>query len=263
MKDMQNLLKVIFQYLVFPIILASNLSFLIWTVQSGKDLASFFNYILIANLAGMFLLERIWFFKKEWNTSWIEFFRDFGYFGFNGIIDTAVKLGLGYVVISYASPTQILPIWISVILAILIVEFFGYWFHRLGHELHFLWKIHSIHHVPDKVNLLNNNTANFLNIAIGTAIKLLPLILFGFSQEVVFIAVSLTTIHSYVVHVNADIRAGWLGHIFLAPEHHRFHHSTVIDEAKNFAVLLTFWDKVFGTFVFRKNKAPQEAKREV
>lgn len=251
-------IKKIITYALFPLIVFTNIVILFVSIQLDWELASTFNYLLIGNLVVIFFLEKLLTFKKEWNVNWKEFIRDFGYFGFNGIIDSGVKLGLGYIAITYASPTQSLPLWLSSILAILIVEFFGYWYHRLGHINHFLWKIHSIHHVPDKVNLLNNNTANFLNIAFGSIIKLLPLILLGFSKEAVFIAVSLTTIHSYVVHMNVDIKAGWLNHIFLSPEHHRFHHSTSVEEAKNFAVLLTFWDKVFGTYVYKENGVPKD-----
>lgn len=258
METNRNSIRKIFSHLLFPIIVGANISLLILAVNLNWDLGNAFTYLLLGNLVGMFLLEKIWFFKKEWEVSLSEFIRDFGYFGFNGLIDAGVKLGLGYIVITNASPTQSLPLWASTILAILIVEFFGYWYHRLGHDNHFLWKIHSIHHVPNKVNLLNNNTANFLNIVFATVVKLLPLILLGFCQEAVFIAISLTTIHSYVVHINADIKGGWLNHIFLSPEHHRMHHSTVIKEAKNFAVLLTFWDKVFGTYVYEEGKVPKE-----
>ena len=258
MNTNQNQVRKIFSYVLFPFIVGTNISLLIVSITQGWDLGSSFTYMLLGNIVGMFFLEKIWFFKKEWNTNLAELIRDFGYFGFNGLLDAAVKFGIGYLVITYASPTQLMPLWVSAILAILVVEFFGYWYHRIGHVNHFLWKIHSIHHVPDKVNLLNNNTANFLNIVFGTAIKLLPLTLLGFCKEAVFIATSLTTIHSYVVHVNADIKGGWLNAIFMSPEHHRMHHSTVIQEAKNFAVLLTFWDKIFGTYVYQKGMVPKE-----
>ena len=243
--------------ILFPFILVSNILLLIFAVSSRLDLAMSFNILLIGNLVVLFVLEKVLMFRSNWNINLKEFFRDFGYFGFNGLMDTGVKLILGFIVINYSSPTRSIPFWISVMIAILIVEFFGYWYHRLGHENHFLWKIHSIHHVPDKVNLLNNNTANFLNIVFGTTVKLLPLILLDFDQQSVFIAVSLTTIHSYVVHMNADVRGGWLNQIFLSPEHHRFHHSTVIHEAKNFGVLLTLWDKVFGTYFLNEGMTPE------
>lgn len=258
MKKTQNKTKEFLSHILFPLILFTNISVLIIAITAPWDLGNTFTNLLFANLASLFILEKAWVFKKEWDTNFKDFIRDFGYFGINGLLDAGVKLGIGYVAITYASPTHVLPLWASTILAILLVEFFGYWYHRLGHHVHFLWKIHSIHHVPDKVNLLNNNTANFLNIVFGTTLKLFPLMLLGFNQEAVFIATSLTTIHSFVVHINADIKGGWLNYIFLSPQHHRLHHSTVIQEAKNFATLLTFWDAIFGTFHYRAGLVPKE-----
>ena len=258
METNQSQLKILLSYAIFPMILLGNIGVLVTAIKQQWDLGNAFTYTLLANLLGMYLLEKFMTFKEEWRMSLGDFVRDLSYFGFNGLIDTGVKLGLGVIAISHASTTSAIPLWGSSLLAILIVEFFGYWYHRLGHQIHFLWKIHSIHHVPDKVNLLNNNTANFLNIAFGTSIKLLPLILLGFSQEAVFIATGLTTIHSYVVHINADIRGGWLNYIVFSPEHHRLHHSTVIEEAKNFAVLLTFWDAIFGTLLYKEGMVPKE-----
>lgn len=244
--------------IIFPTIVLSNISVLIFAVHLHWDLGAAFTTLLVANLVIMFIIERIWHFKKEWNTNWIEFIRDFGYFGLNGLLDTGVKLAFGYLVIYNAPVARHLPFAVSTVIAILIVELFGYWYHRLGHVQHFLWKIHSIHHVPDKVNLLNNNTVNFLNTVFGTTVKLGPLLLLGFSQEATFVAVSLTTIHSFVVHMNADIKGGWLGAIFFTPEHHRLHHSTLVEEAQNFATLLTFWDRIFGTYLYKEGLVPKE-----
>ncbi len=258
MNTFKTSLRSLLSYILFPLIIGTNISLLISAIHFHWDLGNTFTFLLICNLIGMYLLEKVWIFKKEWDMSFLEFLRDFGYFGFNGILDAGVKLGLGYLVITFTSPVQYLPLWLSAITAILVAEFFGYWYHRLGHIQHFLWKIHSIHHVPDKVNLLNNNTANFLNIVLGGFIKLLPLIILGFCQEAVFIAVSLTTIHSFVVHVNADIKGGWLGSIFLSPEHHRLHHSTNLKEAQNYAVLLTLWDRVFGTYLYKEGLTPKK-----
>ena len=34
----------------------------------------------------------------------------------------------------------------------------------------------------------------------------------------------------------------------MGPAHHRLHHSTVIEEAGNFASAITLWDIAFGTY---------------
>jgi sterol desaturase/sphingolipid hydroxylase (fatty acid hydroxylase superfamily) len=49
-------------------------------------------------------------------------------------------------------------------------------------------------------------------------------------------------------HANIDFRLGPLSWIFSVGELHRWHHSTVIDEAnRNYGNNFIFWDAVFGT----------------
>jgi len=59
------------------------------------------------------------------------------------------------------------------------------------------------------------------------------------------------------VHANIDVELGWLGYLIMGPAHHRLHHSTVIDEAGNFASATTVWDIAFGTFVYEPGQRPE------
>ena len=146
---------------------------------------------------------------------------------------------------------------IALPLAILIADFGGYWMHRWGH-LGWLWKVHGVHHAPDKVNTWNNNTIHFVNSIYGGLAKTLPLALLGFDPTVIIIAAYASTIQSYAVHANIDVDLGWLGYLIMGPVHHRLHHSTVLEEAGNFASATTVWDIAFGTFVYEPGRAPAE-----
>ena len=59
------------------------------------------------------------------------------------------------------------------------------------------------------------------------------------------------------MHANIDLTLGWLGYLIMGPAHHRLHHSTVIDEAGNFASATTVWDIAFGTFVYEPGQRPE------
>src|SRR6187397_955451 len=43
--------------------------------------------------------------------------------------------------------------WSHWLAAFLGVDFFYYWFHRLSHEVNFLWAAHIVHHQSDEYNL--------------------------------------------------------------------------------------------------------------
>src|SRR5215510_15248493 len=45
-----------------------------------------------------------------------------------------------------ASPEQLGPVWLQVIVILLSVSFIRYWIHRLQHSVPFLWKLHAYHH---------------------------------------------------------------------------------------------------------------------
>lgn len=50
------------------------------------------------------------------------------------------------------------------------------------------------------------------------------------------------------IHWNTILSLGWLTGVVVGPQYHRIHHSLVpahID--KNFSVLFSFWDRLFGT----------------
>ena len=58
--------------------------------------------------------------------------------------------------------------------------------------------------------------------------------------------------------MNADVRMGWFGYIMLGPEHHRYHHSTKVDESLNFSGAAALWDQVFGTSLYRPGECPKQ-----
>src|SRR5437870_4850905 len=52
------------------------------------------------------------------------------------------------------------PLYVSVPVALLVVEFLNYWQHRWSHELNgglgsFLWRSHATHHLPEQVYVLS------------------------------------------------------------------------------------------------------------
>ena len=81
--------------------------------------------------------------------------------------------------------------------------------------------------------------------------------LLGFSEEAVFAATLFLSLQTFAVHVNADVKLGFLNHLIMGPEHHRLHHSVDIDEAGNHASALTLWDRVFGTFTWKEGRTPE------
>jgi sterol desaturase/sphingolipid hydroxylase (fatty acid hydroxylase superfamily) len=243
------------RYLTYPAVLVANAALIGWAVATGAPLEAVTTAGLLGTLAVLFVLERTMPFEREWHPNWREALRDFFYFGLNGGMDAVAKIGIAFAVATIGAWNNSLPFAVALPLAILIADFGGYWMHRWGH-LGWLWKVHGVHHTPDKVNTWNNNTIHFVNSIYSGLAKTLPLALLGFDPTVIIIAAYASTIQSYAVHANIDVDLGWLGYLFMGPAHHRLHHSTVVEEAGNFASATTVWDIAFGTFVYEPGRAP-------
>ena len=248
--------RILARYVTYPAVLAANAALIAWAVATGAPLEAVTSIGLLATIVALFVLEWRMPYEREWHPNWKEAVRDFFYFGLNGAMDAVVKLGVAFAVAAIGAWNNTLPVAVALPLAILIADFGGYWLHRWGH-LGWLWKVHGVHHTPDKVNTWNNNTIHFVNSIYSGLGKTLPLALLGFDPAVIIIAAYVTTIQSYAVHANIDVELGWLGYLIMGPAHHRLHHSTIMEEAGNFASATTVWDIAVGTFGDVHGRAPE------
>jgi sterol desaturase/sphingolipid hydroxylase (fatty acid hydroxylase superfamily) len=162
----------------------------------------------------------------------------------------------------HAGPLTFWPLYLSVPVALMAVDFVNYWQHRGSHELsgflgRFLWRSHAAHHLPEQVYVLMHPASHPLNGFIVRGIStVLPLYYLGATPETVMFVGVITTLQGLVSHCNVDLRAGWFNYIFVGTELHRFHHSANLDESKNYAVTFSFIDILFGTFYYRPGKIP-------
>ena len=56
---------------------------------------------------------------------------------------------------------------ITYIIAFIAIDFYGYWNHRLAHQINFLWNKHAIHHSSEEFNLacaLRQTVSSFINL---------------------------------------------------------------------------------------------------
>ncbi|MCA9704697.1 MAG: sterol desaturase family protein [Myxococcales bacterium] len=188
--------------------------------------------------------------KVEARNTGPEAVRDAVYLGQGMIFGGLGQAIAGVVAISYAPGGDGLPLWLAAPLAIVLTDLCTYGFHRFVHANRFMWREHGIHHVPDKVNALDVNTAHWLDILLNNVAAQAPMLALGLGPEAIFIATIARGLQTFAIHANVDMRLGGLGHVLMGPEHHRLHHSARVAEAGNYATILTLWDRVFGTFTW-------------
>ena len=253
--------------LMWPAMFVANISVI--------SLAIIHHWNLTATMVGttgtfivlLITLEFVYPINTQWRMTARTFFgRDIKYFLAGGLTAAAINFGLALVGISlsvgHVGPTTNWPVWLAAPALILAFDFLQYWQHRWSHEAdgalkHFLWRTHAPHHLPEQVYVLMHPAGHPFNLFLIQGLLRLPLFYaLGATPDAIFIVSSIIGLQGLVSHCNVDLRAGWLNYLFAGTELHRYHHSGDPREAKNFAVVLSLLDVVFGTFVYQPGQVP-------
>jgi len=164
-----------------------------------------------------------------------------------GIVAKAMHLAL-LTLVARLAPVEIAPSWASWIALLLLGDLAYYWFHRLSHEVRFLWAAHVNHHSSERYNL---STALRQSWTTGFTSMLFywPLALLGFPPAMILAGIAINTVYQFWIHTELIDRVGPLEAVLNTASHHRVHHGTnprYLD--RNHGGMLIVWDRLFGTF---------------
>ncbi|MEL7354764.1 MAG: sterol desaturase family protein [Cyanobacteria bacterium J06560_5] len=141
-----------------------------------------------------------------------------------------------------------LPPVVTMIVAILAVDFLSWYAHWLQHHNRFLWRFHAVHHSQAEMNLFTDARFHFGDALIAYPLQILPLylLLIPFPHGIYYVFFRIWYPRFY--HANIKMNLGPLKYIFVTPQSHRVHHSTDRKHwDKNFGVIFSFWDYLFRT----------------
>jgi sterol desaturase/sphingolipid hydroxylase (fatty acid hydroxylase superfamily) len=149
-----------------------------------------------------------------------------------------------------------LPFALRLAATLVIGEIAYYWAHRWSHEIPWLWRFHSIHHSPTSLDWLVNTRAHPLDLAFARSVIASVLLLVGLGQttshdiaNLTALVVIFNTVWGFFIHANLRVRLGVFEHLITTPAYHHWHHANDGREFvnKNYAALLRFVDRLFGT----------------
>ena len=136
----------------------------------------------------------------------------------------------------------------TILLLFLLNEFIFYWFHRLSHELPFLWVTHVNHHSSNKMNFSVAARTPFMN-SIHHIVFWMPLPLLGFDPVLILLVETLSFFSAFIQHTTLIPKLGFLEWFLNTPSHHRVHHASNPKYInKNYGNTLIIFDRLFGTF---------------
>jgi len=150
-----------------------------------------------------------------------------------------------------------LPLWIDALIAVLLFDFWTYWWHRWNHVIPFLWRFHRVHHSDPEMDVTTANRFHVGEIALSSLLRIPLIALIG--AEIWHIALFEVIMFPIVQFHHANVRLPeWLDRIFrfffASPAMHKVHHSDQKKETNsNYTSMLSIWDRVFGSFRHRED----------
>jgi len=145
-----------------------------------------------------------------------------------------------------------LPLFVSVIVSIVIMDFVIYVQHVMVHAIPVLWRLHRVHHADPDYDVTTGARFHTLEILLSMLIKFATILLLGPPVLAVILFEIILNATSMFNHANvrlpftADRLLRWF---IVTPDMHRVHHSVEDDEANsNFGFSLPWWDRLFGTY---------------
>lgn len=145
--------------------------------------------------------------------------------------------------------------------AFLVLSDFLQWcIHNLLHRVPWLWTFHKVHHSITTMDWLGNWHFHWMEILVYKSLQWLPLAWLGASPAAVFAVAVVSTIWGEFNHANLNVSLGPLGYVLNTPRMHLWHHDQS-DEggpAKNFGVIFSLWDFLFGTVHWPRDRDPSQ-----
>ena len=183
--------------------------------------------------------------------------------GFTNIIKDT--LGLGFILVTYPFLLEHLALfkmestWVVWLVAFIVIDFAGYWNHRLNHKINFFWNQHVIHHSSEEFNLACALRQSISNLIGYFPLLLIPAAITGVPNEVIAILAPVHLFAQFWYHTQHIGKMGWAEYIIVTPSQHRVHHAInpeYID--KNLGQILCVWDRWFGTFQEELDNVPPQ-----
>ena len=151
------------------------------------------------------------------------------------------------------------PIVVQLAAKIVVGDFFRYWLHRAAHTWTPLWRLHAVHHAPEKLYTTNVFRFHPAEKALQFLCDTLPFMLVGIGPEVLAYYFVFYAVSGLLQHANCDLRLGWLNYVVSGPEVHRWHHSRHVTESNhNYAHSFVVWDLLFGTYFRPRDHAVED-----
>lgn len=262
---MKDLMKKMTQHTLYPVLITLSL-FIAWLFRSDGTIHLGVMFVIIVSANALIWLCELWIpYEKKWKPDRKTLKLDIFYSLSAALVLTPLmKTGLIWLYTKTSWdlvsvwPTQ-WPVVIQVALGVLTTDFCLYWFHRLCHRGEFGWRIHVVHHTPEKLHFWASARTHPINLFIFYTTEIGLLLFLGMQADVLAMTTIFISINGQFEHCNIDLKVGIFSKFLQTCQTHRIHHSPNWEYSNsNFGNQTVVWDHIFGTY-----KMVEEPVREV
>lgn len=147
----------------------------------------------------------------------------------------------------------VVPGWIAVPVAFVLLDLAIYLQHVLFHSLPVLWRLHRMHHADVEFDVTNGLRFHPLEMLLSMFIKFAVIAAIGAPVAAVLAFEVVLNVAAMFNHGNIALPPGVdrvLRRLIVTPDMHRVHHSSLPEEThSNFGFNLSCWDRWFGTYL--------------
>jgi sterol desaturase/sphingolipid hydroxylase (fatty acid hydroxylase superfamily) len=151
------------------------------------------------------------------------------------------------------------PRWLETAIAIVLLDYTLWWWHRANHRVPFFWRFHLVHHADRDLDASTALRFHFGELALSVPVRAAQMILIGVEPQMLWLWQ--TILFGSILFHHANVRLPLaleraLARVIVTPRMHGIHHSDREDESNsNWSSLLSVWDVLHRTFRF---DVPQE-----
>ena len=150
-----------------------------------------------------------------------------------------------------------LPLILRLMLIVFLFDGWMYIWHRLNHEIPFLWRFHRMHHSDPAMDVTTAFRFHIGELIFSSFLRFGIIILLGMTTFEIILYETIMLPVIYFQHSNFFLSFQWDKRIrtfFITPWMHWVHHSDIIEESNtNYGTIFSWWDRIAKTFKIRND----------
>ncbi|MBD3358244.1 MAG: sterol desaturase family protein, partial [Chitinivibrionales bacterium] len=162
-----------------------------------------------------------------------------------GILSLVTKRQIGFLRLFDLPPVA------ETFLAFLLMDATFYWWHRVNHQIAFLWRFHNVHHIDPDLDVTTSFRFHAGEIALSAGFRAVQILLIGISSVNFVLYQLVFNVSTMFHHSNIRLPIGverLLNLLVVTPRMHGIHHSNYREETNsNYSVVFRWWDMLWRT----------------